>query len=133
MPHPIVSFIVPCYRLGNFLRENVESILAQGTPISGVLIMDDCFSTIRPRLHGDSATRASFAFATYRTSVISGTMTHGISLARGRYIWLIFFHDDLRCPHVLGRYVGLLNTYRRSATSFVLVSASQTIEKWHSD
>jgi glycosyltransferase involved in cell wall biosynthesis len=39
---PIVSFVVPCYKLGHLLRECVDSILCQTYSDFEVLIMDDC-------------------------------------------------------------------------------------------
>jgi glycosyltransferase involved in cell wall biosynthesis len=39
---PIVSFVVPCYKLAHLLRECVESILSQTYGDFEVLIMDDC-------------------------------------------------------------------------------------------
>jgi glycosyltransferase involved in cell wall biosynthesis len=39
---PIVSFVVPCYKLAHLPRECVESILSQTYGDFEVLIMNDC-------------------------------------------------------------------------------------------
>src|SRR5205085_728244 len=38
---PAISVIVPCYNMGRFLHEAVESVLAQGHPELQIIVVDD--------------------------------------------------------------------------------------------
>jgi len=40
-PVPALSVIVPCYNMGRFLPEAVESVLAQGHPELQIIVVDD--------------------------------------------------------------------------------------------
>src|SRR5688572_8994109 len=111
MPQPTVSFIVPCYRLGHLLRENVESILAQDYDDFEVLIMDDCSPDDTPAVAQSFSDPRVIHVRNESNLGHLENYNYGISLARGRYIWLISADDYLRRPYVLGRYVGLLNTH----------------------
>src|SRR4051794_25603457 len=42
MPNPLVSFVVPCYKLAHLLPECIQSILSQSYTDFEVLVMDDC-------------------------------------------------------------------------------------------
>jgi glycosyltransferase involved in cell wall biosynthesis len=106
---PAVSFVVPCYRLAHLLRECVTSILSQTYCDFEVLIMDDCSP--------DNTADIAAAFTDHRVRYIRNAenlghlanYNKGISLSRGRYIWLISADDRLRRRYVLERYVRLMD------------------------
>ncbi len=109
MTTPAVSFIVPCYKLAHLLPECINSILAQSYGNFEVLIMDDCSP--------DDTAEVAQSFRDKRVRHIrnNSNLGHlnnynkGISLAVGRYVWLISADDYLRTPYVLKRYVDLLD------------------------
>ena len=111
MPHPTVSFVVPCYCLGHLLRENVESILAQDYRDFEVLIMDDCSPDDTPAVAQSFSDPRVIHVRNEPNLGHLENYNHGIGLARGRYIWLISADDYLRRPYILGKYVRLLNTH----------------------
>lgn len=105
---PMVSFIVPCYKLAHFLAECVNSILTQSFSDFEVLIMDDCSPdnteeiarSIRdPRVRYVRNDRNVGHLRNYNI---------GISQSRGKYVWLISADDRLRRPYVLERYVSTM-------------------------
>jgi glycosyltransferase involved in cell wall biosynthesis len=106
---PAVSFIVPCYKLGHLLGECIDSILSQSYGNFEVLIMDDCSP--------DNTAEVARSFQDPRVKHIRNepnlghlrNYNKGISLARGKYIWLISADDYLRKPYILRRYVDLLD------------------------
>ena len=110
---PIVSFVVPCYKLAHLLRECIESILSQTYSDFEVLIMDDCSP--------DNTPEVAQLFRDPRVKYIRNdsnlghlrNYNRGISLARGKYVWLISADDYLRLPYVLQRYVELLDRHPR--------------------
>ena len=111
MSTPVVSFIVPCFKLGHLLRECVETILAQTYRDFELLIMDDC----SPDQTGTVAT--SFGDPRVRYIRNDSNLGHlrnynkGIDLARSKYVWLISADDRLRVPYVLARYVRYMDEH----------------------
>lgn len=118
---PDVTFVVPCYRLGHLLADCVRSILAQTYQSLEVLIMDDCSPDDTP------AVARSFDDPRVQHVRNDPNLGHlrnydkGIKLARGRYVWLISADDQLRSPHVLGRFVAEMD--RRPGASFIFCGA----------
>jgi hypothetical protein len=109
--NPTVSFVVPCYRLAEFLAECVQSMLMQTYEDFEVIIMDDC----SPDQTG-SVARALEVDPRVRYIRNESNLGHlrnynkGISLARGRYIWLISADDRLRSRDVLRKYLQVMES-----------------------
>lgn len=109
MKNPIVSFVVPCYKLAHLLPECITSILSQTFSDFEVLIMDDCSP--------DNTSEVAQSFRDSRVKHIrnDSNLKHlrnynkGIRLTRGKYVWLISADDYLRKPYILEKYVGLLD------------------------
>jgi glycosyltransferase involved in cell wall biosynthesis len=118
MQEPTVSFVVPCYKLAHFLRECVNSVLAQTYSDFEVLIMDDCSP--------DETAGVARSFQDRRVKHIRNDLNlgalrnynKGIQLSRGKYVWLISADDYLRCPYVLQSYVDLMDTHPRVGFTF---------------
>jgi glycosyltransferase involved in cell wall biosynthesis len=108
METPTVSFVVPCYNLAHFLSECINSILSQTYANIEVLIMDD-FSP-------DNTPEVAAGFSDPRVRYIRNdpnlghlrNYNKGITLSRGKYVWLISADDYLRKPYVTEKYVELL-------------------------
>ena len=109
MVTPTVSFVVPCYKLAHLLPECINSILSQTYADFEVLIMDDCSP--------DNTAEIAQSFQDPRVRHIRNepnlghlhNYNKGISLTRGKYVWLISADDYLRKSYVLERYVDLLD------------------------
>jgi glycosyltransferase involved in cell wall biosynthesis len=107
---PLVSFVVPCYNLAHYLKECVDSILAQSFTDFEVLIMDDCSP--------DDTPRVATAFTDRRVRYIRnetnlGHMQNynvGIQRARGKYLWVISADDRLRSREILKRFADILES-----------------------
>ena len=116
--NPTVTFVVPCYNLGHLLRECVESILAQTYTDFEVLIMDDCSPDDTP------CVAQSFSDPRVRHIRNDPNLGHlrnydkGITLARGRYLWLISADDKLRRDYVLARFVATLDAHPEAGYVF---------------
>jgi glycosyltransferase involved in cell wall biosynthesis len=110
---PKVSFVIPCYKLAHLLSECVNSILSQSYGDFEVLIMDDCSPDNTPEV------AASFQDPRVKHVRNEPNLGHlrnynkGISLSRGKYVWLISADDCLRRPYVLERYVRLMESHPR--------------------
>ncbi len=105
---PLVSFVVPCYKLAHLLPECVNSILAQTYRDFEILIMDNCSPDNTPEVAG------SFNDPRVKHIRNEANLGHicnfnkGITLSRGKYVWLISADDLLRSRHVLERFVDLM-------------------------
>ena len=105
---PIVTFVVPCYKLAHLLPECVNSILAQTYRDFEILIMDNCSPDNTPEV------AASFNDPRVKHIRNEANLGHvrnfnkGITMARGKYVWLISPDDWLRSPNVLARYVDTM-------------------------
>jgi glycosyltransferase involved in cell wall biosynthesis len=115
---PQVSFVVPCYQLAHLLGECVNSILSQTFGDFEILIMDDCSPDNTPLV------AASYADPRVRHVRNDPNLGHlrnynkGISLARGRYTWLISADDRLRTREVLARYVDVMDRHPNAGFVF---------------
>ena len=108
---PMVSFVVPCYKLAHLLSECVNSILSQTYGDFEILVMDDCSP--------DETEKVARSFSDSRVRYVRNetnlgnlrNYNKGIELAKGKYIWLISADDRLRRPYVLDRYVSFLEVH----------------------
>jgi glycosyltransferase involved in cell wall biosynthesis len=118
MQSPTVSFVVPCYKLAHLLPECVNSILGQSYGNFEALIMDDCSP--------DNTAEVACSFQDRRVKHVRNdpnlgallNYNKGISLSRGKYVWLISADDYLRRPYVLQRYVDLMEAHPRVGYTF---------------
>src|ERR1039458_1313155 len=119
--HPFVSFVVPCYKMAHLLPQCVNSILGQDYENFEVLIMDNCSPDRTPEI------AQSFNDPRVRHIRNESNVGHirnfnkGITLARGKYVWVLTADDLLRSPHVLGRFLDLME--RTPRVGFVFCRA----------
>lgn len=106
--NPIVSVIVPTFNQGYFLREAINSVLAQ-TLLEWELIIVDNFS-----IDSTSEIVSSFADSRIRYNrfrnhgVIGRSRNFGVSLARAPFIAFLD-SDDTWAPEKLESCIGVLN------------------------
>jgi glycosyltransferase involved in cell wall biosynthesis len=101
---------VPSYGYGHYLRQSVDSVLAQGLPGLRVLVLDDCSPD------DTSAVAAALARADARVSCVRHPVNHGhiatfnegVEWARADY-HLLLSADDWLLPGALARAVALLD------------------------
>jgi hypothetical protein len=119
--NPLVSFVVPCYKLGHFLPQCINSILVQTYKDFEVLIMDNCSP--------DSTPEVARSFHDPRIKHIRNeanighipNFNKGITLSGGKYVWLISADDFLLSNQVLERYVDVME--RNPRVGFVFCRA----------
>jgi glycosyltransferase involved in cell wall biosynthesis len=109
MPTPTVSVIVPCYNLGDYIEETMESVQAQTFTDYEVLVVDDGSS--------DERTCELLARASWPRTRVFRTDNKGLAAARnfliarssGEYLCALDADDKLH-PQFLERTVDLLRT-----------------------
>lgn len=112
MTRPRVSVVVPCYNYGRFLRQSVESVLAQADVDVDVLIVDDASTDETPEVV------AALAGADPRVDVIRhsqnmghiATFNEGLFTVQGEYV-VKLDADDMLPPGALARATRLLDQH----------------------
>lgn len=105
---PLVSFVVPCYKLAHLLPECIQSILAQTYRNFEVLILDNCSP--------DNTPEVAASFRDPRVKHIRndqnighvGNYNKGITLSQGQYVWWVSPDDSLQTPDTLARFVDTM-------------------------
>lgn len=143
---PMVSVIVPNYNHARFLRQRIDSILAQTYQDFELILLDDCSTDESREILREYAARAgartssketadpSPPFASGATGLAmtgrvrvefnetnSGSTfkqwNKGVRMARGKYIW-IAESDDYAEPRFLERMVALLEADERVVVAY---------------
>jgi glycosyltransferase involved in cell wall biosynthesis len=124
---PRVSIVVPNYNHARFLRQRLNSILAQSFQDFELILLDDCSTddsrAILSRYATDQRVRLEF------NQVNSGSTfkqwNKGVGLACGNYVW-IAESDDYAEPRLLERLVAKLDG--DSAVAFAYCRSWRTSE-----
>jgi glycosyltransferase involved in cell wall biosynthesis len=105
-----IDVMVTCYNYGHFLRECVESVLAQSHRDLRVLIVDDASTDDTPAVC-DELTARDPRVEILRHPVNRGhipTYNECIAMARDDYL-LVLSADDFLLPGALARAIGVLD------------------------
>lgn len=110
MNTPIVSVVVPNYNHARFLRQRLDSILAQSYQDFELILLDDCSTdesrSVLREYASDPRVRLDFNDANSGSTFKQ--WNKGVRLAQGKYIWLAE-SDDYCDSHFLQRLVALLD------------------------
>src|SRR5690349_20149168 len=114
--HPLVSIVIPVYNGEKYLRDSLDSILAQTYLHTEVLVMDDASTD------GTAAILESYGdrIQVYRQPGNRGIYANandGISKARGDYI-AIYHADDVYRPQMVEREVEFLEAFPEAGAVF---------------
>ena len=103
MESPLISIITPCYNAEKFIRETIESVIAQTYPNWEMIIVDDCSRDNSAQIINEYLSKDS-RIRYFKTDKPSGSPTLprnlGIQNAKGRYIAFLDA-DDIYCPNKL--------------------------------
>ena len=108
---PKVSVLMPVYKTPEkFLREAIESILAQTFTDFEFLILDDCPTDDREKVVKSYADKRIKYAKNAQNMGISASRNKLIDMARGEYL-AIFDHDDISLPERLEKEVSYLDAH----------------------
>jgi glycosyltransferase involved in cell wall biosynthesis len=113
---PLVSIVVPVFNGERYLRESLDSILAQTYSPIEVLVMDDASTDQTPSIAASYGNR----LRSYRHPQRQGIYTNcnaGIALAHGEYV-AIYHADDVYDSHIVEREVAFLEQYQQAGAVF---------------
>lgn len=115
---PLVSIIVPVFNGERYLRESLNSILAQTHSCCEVLVMDDTSTDSTPSIvasYGDRITSVRQA----KNLGQFANVNDGIARARGQYI-AVYHADDIYHPDIVEREVDFLQRFPAAGAVFCL-------------
>ena len=113
---PLVSIIVPAYNGEKYLRESLDSILAQTYPRTEVLVMDDASTDGTPKILESYCDRVRVVRQPQNRGIY-GNANDGIAMARGEYI-AVYHADDVYLPTIVEREVEFLEKYPEAGAVF---------------
>ena len=129
---PKVSIVVPIYGVEKYLKQCVDSILAQTLTDIEIILVDDGSPDKCPQMVDEYAARDKRVVAVHQKNGGYGAaVNHGISLAHGKYIGIVE-SDDWIAPTM---YEHLYNTAEKEnveicKASFYWVADSANDEKY---
>lgn len=99
MSSPLTSIIIPCYNAAAWLRESVESALAQTWPAIEVIVVDDGSADQSLAVARGFEVRG-VRVATQANRGAAAARNHGLRLARGDFV-MFLDADDLLSPEAI--------------------------------
>jgi len=115
---PLVSVIIPVYNGEHFLRESLDSILAQTYLNLEVLVMDDASTDGTPAIVASYGDRVKY-YRQAQNRGIYGNTNDGIPLVHGDYI-AVYHADDIYEPTIVEREVATLQCFPKVGAAFCL-------------
>jgi len=107
---PLVSVVIPYYRLHEHVEATIESVFAQTYPRLEVIVVNDGSFFEADWVLGELATRYPIAVLTQMNAGLGAARNFGVSQSRGRYI-VPLDPDDLIEPTYVERGVALLESH----------------------
>ncbi len=122
-----VSIVVPIYKVEKYLRECVDSILAQTLKDIEIILVDDGSPDACPEIIDNYAKQDSRVVAVHQeNSGYSKAVNHGIELARGEYIGIIE-SDDWIEPDMYDKLYSHAKKYDTDITKGMFTKYNSTL------
>lgn len=133
----LISVIVPCYNIGDYLDSCLQSIAAQKTEAAEfIFINDGSKDNTLEKLQEFCKTDAKYVLINQENQGVSAARNNAIKVAKGEYIYLLD-GDDILAPGAVDRMVGYLQEYspdviisdtiKRHGNDEVLVKSGLTV------
>ncbi len=130
---PAVSIVIPTYNRARWLREAMDSVLAQDYPNLELVVVDDGSSDETPALLSDYGSRypiERFRFARQENAGQARAINRGNALARGEILGYLS-DDDLLAPGAVSRLTAELVADPEAAVAYptyLLIDERGTVE-----
>lgn len=111
---PLVSAIVPYYRAARFVRETIDSLLAQTYPRLEIVLVNDGSFEQEDWIVAEIAARLPVVVVTQMNAGLGAARNFGILQTRGRYVFPLDA-DNVAEPEFVARCVAILEAYPECA------------------
>lgn len=108
-PVPLVSILVPSYNGAAFLREALDSILAQTHPNIEIILLDDASTDDTPAIAAEYGSSISYVRQASNLGIYDNVNV-GIARARGSLI-ATYHADDIYLPTIVEAQVAYLHAH----------------------
>jgi hypothetical protein len=115
---PFVSIIVPAYNAARFLREALDSLLAQSYKNTEIILIDDASTDATPEIAAEYFDRITYVRQPSNLGIY-GNVNAGITRARGDLI-AVYHADDVYLPTIVEAEVAYLNAHPEVGAVFAL-------------
>lgn len=127
--NPKISIIIPVYNGANYLKEAIESALAQTYPNFEIIVVNDGSTDGGKTEKIALSYRDKIRYFAKENGGVASALNLGITEAQGDYIsWLS--HDDMYLPQKLERQVAYLKQHN-SADKLILYSDFEAVDLRH--
>jgi GT2 family glycosyltransferase len=106
---PLVSILVPSYNGGRFLRESLDSLIAQTYPNVEILLLDDASTDETPAIAAEYDGRVTYVRQPANMGIYDNVNV-GIARARGEFI-ATYHADDIYLPTIVEAEVAYLRAH----------------------
>jgi glycosyltransferase involved in cell wall biosynthesis len=96
---PLVSILVPAYNGAHFLREALDSLLAQTYGNIEIILLDDASTDATPQIAAEYADRIKYIRQPHNLGIYNN-VNAGIALARGEFV-ATYHADDIYLPTIV--------------------------------
>jgi len=110
METPLISVCIPVFNGENYIREAIDSVLAQTEQHFELVIADNCSTDRTREIAAGYSDRRIRVCKNEENVGLFGNLNKCIEYARGEYL-VILPHDDLLLPSMLKVFSGRLNQY----------------------
>jgi glycosyltransferase involved in cell wall biosynthesis len=111
---PLVSICIPAYHAERFIRETLESALAQDYPNLEIIVSDDASTDGTPVIAAEYEDRGIRLLKQAKNLGMTGNMNAAIRASRGKYA-VKLDADDLLEPNFVSSMVPVMEAYPRVA------------------
>jgi glycosyltransferase involved in cell wall biosynthesis len=107
---PLVSVIIPSYNHGRYLRQTLDSVIAQTYPAVELIVVDDGSTDDTAQVLAAYAHHVKPCRLMQNAGGPARPRNVGLNMAQGKYV-AIFDSDDIMLPEKLSRQVSFLESY----------------------
>lgn len=105
---PLISIIVPCYNVENYLRDCVDSLIAQNYPILEIILVDDGSTDATGIIAKKYAEKYQNIIYVYRENGgLSAARNTGLELAKGGYVAFVDSDDWVDYDYISKLYKAI--------------------------
>src|SRR6185436_6133197 len=115
---PRVSVVVPCYNLGVYVKDAIESVISQSLQDFEVIVVDDGSTDAETIKILDGINEPKVSVLHIKNRGLAGARNYGVSKSSGNYI-VCLDADDMLAPEYLRKTAAVLDKDTAGKLGFV--------------